>query len=91
MSSFQNQIQLLTVRYKAAKRCNDYLRRKIPFEAIELAQVKNALDALEFVTKYNAQVDALIEEMYRSCENRFMIDRVRLMKLTQQGSTHFFV
>ena len=81
--SLQNQIQLLTLRYKKAKRCNDYLCKRIAFEDVQIEQVKHAMDALEYVAAYNKQVDALIDQMYESCENRFMIDRVRLMRLSR--------
>ena len=83
MSSLQGQIELLTMQYKRAKRCNDYLCKLIPFENVQIDKVKNAMDAIEYVADYNKRVDKLIDQMYESCENRFMIDRVRLMKLSR--------
>lgn len=82
--SLQQDIMLLQSEYKKAKRCSDYLAKRITFEEIKIESVHNALDAAQFVYKFNTRVDNLITQMYESCENRFMIDRVRLMKITKK-------
>ena len=74
----QQDIMLVQADYKKAKRCSDYLAKRITLEEIQIESVKNALDAAQYVYKFNIRVDALITQMYESCENRFMIDRVRL-------------
>lgn len=79
--SLQQDIQLLQVTYKKAQRCSDYLAKRITLDEIGIESVTNALDAVEYIFKFNKRVDALIDQMYESCENRFMIDRVRLMKI----------
>lgn len=77
-------IQLLQADYKKAKRCQDYMAKRCDLSEVGIASVKNALDAMEYVYNYNKRVDRLIDRMYETCENRFMIDRVRLLKVTKK-------
>ncbi|MDO5570777.1 MAG: hypothetical protein Q4F97_04835 [Bacteroidales bacterium] len=79
------EIQLLQMEYKRAKRCSDYLSKRISLQDVGIDSVNNALDAAEFIFKYNQRVDDLIDKMYESCENRFMIDRVRLLKIMKKA------
>ena len=83
--SLQADIMTLQTEYKKAKRCSDYLAKRITIEEVSIEKVKNALDATKFIYDYNNRVDRLIDKMYESCENRFMIDRVRLMKIMKKG------
>ncbi|MEG0948820.1 MAG: hypothetical protein RR212_11210 [Bacteroidales bacterium] len=82
----QQDIQLLQLEYKKAKRCADFLAKRITFEEVGIDSVKNALDAAQYIFRFNSRVDRLIDQMYESCENRFMIDRVRLMKIMKSSS-----
>ena len=79
--SLQQDILLLQAQYKKAKRCADYLAKRCSLEELGIESVTNALDAANYIYQFNRRVDALIDQMYESCENRFMIDRVRLMKI----------
>ena len=83
--SLQLFILLLQTEYKKAKRCSDYLAKRITLEDVAMEKVKNALDATNYIFEYNKRVDKLIDKMYESCENRFMIDRVRLLKIMKKG------
>ena len=83
--SLQQDILLLQTEYKKAKRCSDYLAKRITLEDVAIEKVKNALDATNYIFEYNKRVDKLIDKMYESCENRFMIDRVRLLKIMKKG------
>ncbi len=83
--SLQQDILLLQTEYKKAKRCSDYLAKRITLEDVAMEKVKNALDATNYIFEYNKRVDKLIDKMYESCENRFMIDRVRLLKIMKKG------
>ena len=82
--SLLEDIQLLQADYKKAKRCADYLAKRCPLEEVGIESVKNALDATDYVFKYNKRVDRLIDQIYETGENSFMIDRVRLMKIMKQ-------
>ena len=82
--SLQQDIMLLQADSKKAKRCADYLAKRLTLEEIHIETVKTAIDATQYVFKYNQRVEKLIDQMYESCENRFMIDRVRLMKITKR-------
>lgn len=84
--ALQQDIQLAQLEYKKAKRCADFLAKRIPLEEVKIESVKNALDAAQYIYKYNSRIDRLIDQMYESCENRFMIDRVRLMKIMKGNS-----
>lgn len=79
--ALQQDILLLQQEYKKAKRCSDYLAKRLTIEEVAIESVKNAADAASYIFKYNNRVEALITQMYETCENRFMIDRVRLMKI----------
>lgn len=82
----QQDIQLVQLDYKKAKRCADFLAKRITLEEVGIESVKNALDAAQYIYRFNSKVDRLIDQMYESCENRFMIDRVRLMKIMKSSS-----
>jgi hypothetical protein len=84
--ALQQDILLLQAEYKRAKRCADFLAHRLPIEEVGIEAVKNALDAVNFIARYNSSVDKLIDQMYETCENRFMIDRVRLMKIMKSNS-----
>ena len=84
--ALQQDILLLQSEYKRAKRCADLLAHRITVEEVGIESVKNALDAALYIARFNARVDKLIDQMYETCENRFMIDRVRLMKIMKSSS-----
>ncbi|MEG1615750.1 MAG: hypothetical protein RR202_00250 [Bacteroidales bacterium] len=84
--ALNEEIQLVQLQYKKAKRCADYLAKRCKLEDLNIESVKNAADAAEYIYKFNKRVDRLIDSMYESCENRFMIDRVRLMKIMKSNS-----
>ena len=79
--ALQQDIELLQAQYRKAKRCTDYLAKRCTIEEVGISSVHNALEAVQFIYRYNQQVDNLLDKMYESCENRFMIDRVRLLKI----------
>lgn len=83
--SLQQDILLLQGEYKKAKRCSDYLSKRITLDDVGIEKVKNALDATKFIYDFNNKVDRLIDNMYETCENRFMIDRVRLLKIMRKA------